>query len=386
LAPDAVVESDWEALLDAAAADVVIVASDYRTRGQRDATRAEQLRRLAQAARPLLVVHPAVVDLLVYYELDMIARSAGGLLRHYYAERGHPAVDRLRAIVQEATETVGQIEQVVFQRRLADRSPEAVTRQFARDVDLLRRLHPRLNRVSALGADDTPSAYANLAVQLSGEGGPPVRWAIARPGDRASDQASGDQDAPSVLVAPSGWVAPGELSPSGTVTIEATEGRAVLTMPADGAWRLAIRRTGMTESVEPFSEFHSAENAIAALDAARTSRTPEASSWQDATRAMELADSIEISLRRGRAIEVPAQDVTETTVFRGRMATIGCGLLLLAPVVIMLAGFFGDTFRFKGLRNLARHWPEALLAVLGFFLLLQFLPRLLLPGDRTRKP
>src|SRR5688572_25736580 len=68
---DANTSSDWETLLDHAAADAVLIG-----RGNAgDELRSEQLKRLVADAVPLLVVHPAVLSVLTYYELDMVRRE-----------------------------------------------------------------------------------------------------------------------------------------------------------------------------------------------------------------------------------------------------------------------------------------------------------------------
>jgi hypothetical protein len=97
------------------------------------------------------------------------------------------------------------------------------------------------------------------------------------------------------------------------------------------------------------------------------------SSWADALHAMELADSIEISLRRGRMIDVYHQQLTEHLAFKGTMAALGCGVILVLVPVMLLAGLIAGQFGFP----IARFLPHALLALLVVFLGLQFLPKLL---------
>src|SRR5438270_591202 len=70
LLPPRTPEIAWEAMLHDRPAEAVIVA-----RGQDQEFRAEQLRKLAQAGVPMLIAHPVVDSMLVYYELDMIRRE-----------------------------------------------------------------------------------------------------------------------------------------------------------------------------------------------------------------------------------------------------------------------------------------------------------------------
>ena len=65
----------WEGLL-AGEVDAVIIA-----RAADDDLRAEQLRKLVQAAVPLVVSHPVHDSMLVYYELEMIREESRAIHR-----------------------------------------------------------------------------------------------------------------------------------------------------------------------------------------------------------------------------------------------------------------------------------------------------------------
>ena len=90
---------------------------------------------------------------------------------------------------------------------------------------------------------------------------------------------------------------------------------------------------------------------------------------------MELADTIEISLRRGRMIDVHHQQLTEQMAFKGTMSALGCGVLMILPPLLLLIGWLAEL---AGL-PVASYWPHALLMVFLAFLVFQFLPQLLLP-------
>ncbi len=66
---------EWEALLDDQQIDAVIVS-----RGPNEDVRTEQLRKLIQVEKPVLVSHPVYDSMLVYYELDMIRRETDSLV------------------------------------------------------------------------------------------------------------------------------------------------------------------------------------------------------------------------------------------------------------------------------------------------------------------
>ena len=96
---------------------------------------------------------------------------------------------------------------------------------------------------------------------------------------------------------------------------------------------------------------------------------------------MEVVDAVELSLQKGRTIEVFQQQLTEQLAFRGTMAALGCGLLLLVFFGVIGVAMLGGA---EGVmrQRLAPAWPIILLAVLAFFLLLQAVPLL---AQKARK-
>ena len=109
---------------------------------------------------------------------------------------------------------------------------------------------------------------------------------------------------------------------------------------------------------------------LAAALAAENIAANERSTWQAATRAMELVDAVQLSLHRGRTVEILHQQLTEQLAFRGVMSAFGCGLLLLGMLVLVLVGVLGDTLGI----SLFGWWPFGLGLLLLLFLLLQLVP------------
>jgi hypothetical protein len=97
------------------------------------------------------------------------------------------------------------------------------------------------------------------------------------------------------------------------------------------------------------------------------------STWGSATRALEVVDAVELSLQKGRTIEVYQQQLTEQLAFRGTMAALGCGLLLVGSLVMLVAAVAGGA-DWVLQRPVMRSWPIVVLAVLAFFLFLQVVP------------
>jgi hypothetical protein len=90
---------------------------------------------------------------------------------------------------------------------------------------------------------------------------------------------------------------------------------------------------------------------------------------------------------KGRAIDLHQEEFSELGTFKGTMASLGCGLVLAALFVLLLATLVGGIAREAGWgfgERIAGVWPVAVLSVLGLFLALQLLPLLVAPAARTR--
>ena len=330
LAPRVREERAWESLLTDEAADAVIVAADPD-----EDRRAEQLRKLIQERKPLLIVHPVFPSMLLYYELDMIRRETGCVVQPYLPWRWHPAVERLRDWTDERGR-LGRLEQVVFERSMAERTQPRVLAQFARDADLLRALCGELSQVSALAPGADAAGYAALGVQLSGPSGVAVRWSVA----------------------------PSREHPAGKATFWGARGQAVLTLPARGTlrdeppWRL--EDPNVTSNGESWPAFDPAAEALDRFAQAVAGQVPS-HGWSDAARAVELAEAVERSVRRGRTIELHDEDFSEEATFKGTMTSLGCAVLIFGLVTLVIAAAIGQHGR----------WLYVLLVVFLLFLALQ---------------
>jgi hypothetical protein len=339
--------TEWEELLDAEAADAIIVGAG----GDQPDLRARQIQDLAKQGRPLLTVHPVVPSVISFFEIDMARTESGALVQHF-----NPLVDCVRALpwdafIRDGHPALGAAEQIAATRQLADRTREVVLWHFARDVELLAHIAGRFDRIGAHAAmGDPEAAYASLSVQLLGGRQIPVRWSV-EPLAQSAD-----------LV----------------VTVIFQRGRLTATFDAAGEL-VAIRELGPDgEARAPHTVSSPATHAIERFATALTAGDLAASDWTAALDAMELADSIEISLRRGRMIDVHHRELTETLAFKGMMSALGCGVL---TVIVPLLLFLGWITGLVGI-PLAHYWPHVLLLLLAAFLSLQFLPKLVQPASK----
>ena len=342
---------DWESLLDSHYCDAVIVG-----RGEAPAVqRVEQVNLLVKNGIALLTTFPLVESVLSYYEIDMGREESGALLRHFNPLTEQQAlVEQCRDWVSGGHPQLGEIERILWERPLADRNREQVLWHFARDVSLLSLVAGRLHQLGAHGSGDERTTYSGLSVQLIGQCNLPVQWSVG-PG--------GPSDTPHLVFAgQKGKLAVHFDDESRPVNLEIT--------------RAEDRQTIPVESTDP------AESSIRGFTEAFKQRGR--STWTEALQAMELADTIEISLRRGRMISVHHQQLTEDLAFRGTMSAAGCGVLLVLPALLLLLGWLAELLGLP----VASYWPHVLLALLSVFLLVQLLPKLFLRprgGNKSTK-
>ena len=362
-------EGPWELLLHEGRIDAVVVAAAADAAGNE--LRAEQLRRLAQAGVPMLIAHPVVDSLLVYYELEMLRQDLHCTIVPYLPARWSPAAARLAEFVTAGDQSpIGAINQAVMEGSPMRRGRGDVLAQFARDVDVIRSVCGDVTRIGAMGSPEPDASLANLAVQMSGPGPIATRWTVA----------------------------PAEDIPNRRLTIIGSRGKAVLHMPEDGAWRLKIRPAGASQAeVVKLADWSAPAAALEALDEA-ISRQPTptnangtdaaATDWAQAIRDIELAEGVGRSLRRGRTIEVQREELSETNTFKGLMTAFGCGILTIAAGLIFGIALLAQIAQVNGWRWLAdvlKSWPWVVLAVLGLFLVFQLLLRLADPPS-GKKP
>jgi hypothetical protein len=338
-------QEQWEILYDRQFCDFCIVG-----RGDTPADRrAEQVIQLVKNGIAVLTTFPLTNSVLSYYEIDM-ARAESGVVLHHF----NPLVTRTNRLEEFATwiraghPQLGPIEQLLCDRPLAERSREQVLWHFARDVELLDNIAGPLDRLGALGSPDTAATYAGLSVQLLGKSQIPVRWSVG----------------------------PADQSAYPCLTFIGQKGRARFEFDETSVFR-SLETAVPTELVPTTAPAKCIKRFVAAVNETSAEKT----TWPAALRAMELADTIEISLRRGRMIDVHRQQLTEELSFRGTMSAVGCGVLLLLPPLLLLAGWLAEMLGLP----IANYWAHGLFALLALFLLIQFAPKLLLKKNNDKQ-
>ena len=327
--------ADWESLLDDAQIDAVIVA-----RGSDHELRTEQLRKLTQVEKPVLASHPVVDSMLAYYELDMIRRETGAPLIPNLARRKHPAVEALADVVRQGGDSpIGKVDHLAIERRVASPTRENVGQEFARDVDLARAVAGDMTRLGAMAGLPAAPNFASLGVQMSGPQGIDARWSV-------------------IPVQSAGGARLTLTGPRGRATVELLE--------AGLPWTLECVTGDRAEK----KEFPSWDQGASALDDLATviNGGKPSADWVDACRAIELTETIDLSLKRSRTVELYYEDFTEDATFKGTMASVGCGLLILTILVLGMAGI-AEQMKIPYVGA----WRYVLLALFVVFLFMQLI-------------
>jgi hypothetical protein len=355
------VACEGDRLLDAAETDAVLVAA-----AGWDDQRGGLVRQLVQIGRPLLMAYPPNLSMLWAFEIEMIRTDSGGVIVPFLPDRLHPFIARMRSEFEAClagTSPLGNADAITIERPLVDHSREAVLAAFARDSDLLRVLAGEPARLAAIGGRSDATALAGLTVECGGPGRIPTRWQAIRP------SAGGHAARLSLL------------AERGTVVVEIPPVAGQRSEPWTAEWTLTASGTVERLSFAP---------AAVMLDVLKRSMAGStvggAATWPEAARLVELAETIPRSLARARAIDLHQEEFSEIGTFKGTMASLGCGLVLAALVVLVLATLVAGIAREAGWvfgERLAAGWPFLVLVTLGGFLLLQLLPLLISPPRRT---
>jgi hypothetical protein len=315
--------------------------------------REDQLRKLAAAGTPLVVVHPAC-EAMVGYEIEMVRREARTAILPWAPGALHPVWGELAEWLSTGTSPLGTIERMEWVCAAEDRSRPAVLRRLMRDALAIRALVGGVRQVSASGpvlaekydplspAPKPLGDLSNLQVLLRGEAATAVEWKMGP-----------------VLEAP-----------GAELTLIGSLGKAVLQMPAGQTWTLAgDGNVSVFQRFDEYCEPQAVLETVARLAGEKGAHSP----WLAACRDLELPSVVERSLQRGRTLDLAADEPTEQQNFKGVMAAGGC-LALVAALGVIGLGFVLDgmplPFEHKYLRYLL---PSALVGGLILFLAVQLL-------------
>ncbi len=341
--PEIPTPADLEAALAVAGVDAVIVGGPLE---QRD----EALRRTAASGYAAICLHPPGENADPYYQVALSREETGAVVVPDLPGRLHPGVAALRKALSDGN--LGGFRGLRIEAMA--RPDEGDLREtFARWVDLARVFLGEVESLTALGDPPGEVPSRALTVQLRGPGGRPAEL-------RLSAHAAGG---PARLIA------------------ECERGSFAMEVAPDWRGPSRLIRTGpggaSSEELPPW------DHRAAMLDAFERAVAGEATRPDliDGTRAMELTSAAARSLRRGRAVDLHYEEVSETNNFKTVMTSVGC-MVLLGCLVALPAALVGPALGIGQTIYIAYAIPPLLVA----FALLQVLRLALKPAGPAGKP
>jgi predicted dehydrogenase len=297
LAPDARRYGDFGELLANAQLDAVIL-------GGQIGERASRVRQVLQIGRHCVCMHPADTSPLFYHEAALIAQDHGSTLMPWLPARLHPACQALVELCQSGI--LGATRFITIERT----GPMPIDRyllaaSYAEAVDLLWFLGGDVAEISSTG--DANAGRLVVHHRMTGGAAGEIRlqrtseeddyWAVAIDTDRSATR----------LTFRNGFEGPATLRYTDQSRTHERE------YAAQGL------------AVSLLSEFRNAVH-----------NQSHAIKWSDATRAAELADWAWYSLEKRRAVDIFHEERGELASFKGRMTSLGCGLIWITLLVVIV--------------------------------------------------
>jgi myo-inositol 2-dehydrogenase/D-chiro-inositol 1-dehydrogenase len=321
LAPGARVCRSWEELLSDLQIGAVIVAGD-------DDQTLGAARQLAATGKALFVGPTAGQATNFAYELTLLQAEQEARLVPLFGLRAHPLVSRLRDRLTSGR--IGAIRHVQLERRIvpaeAANTPSGclsaadVAAAFLPDADLLRSIWGEYSQVTTVRSGDAATGISMETITLAGSSVPQVVWtatpAAGEPlwrlnvvGQLGTATLSGSPDDGSFCFENSAGGGPPERE---TMTFDHCD------------WLLREIPTATLTKPAALSDAR-------ALPAKRGLYP----NWDDFTRAAELLDAAERSVRRRRTIEIHFETPSERGQFKTQMTAVGCSLLMFTLMAIV---------------------------------------------------
>jgi predicted dehydrogenase len=330
--PDLPAVGDLDGALAVAGVDAVIVG------GEPD-LRSEGLRRVAAVGFPCVCLHPPGVNADPYYQIALSQQETGALVVPDLPGRLHPATSAFAKALDDGGD-LGEFRALRYDVPNAVGETDLAGQMFPKIVDLMRLLLGEIEAVTATGDPPGDRPTQSLVVQL-----------------RAHDGRRGE-----IRVE-------GSTTEAARLVYSAAEGTLILEHDASyhGVSRLIRRSTRDGETIVEIPPWDP-QKAILETLSALVSGAPAHPDLLDGTRAMELAEAVPRSLRRGRTVDLFYEEMSEAGNFKSVMTGVGCGLLVAIMVLVPAV---------MAAHALGWAWATYLLwlipPILMLFLILQFL-------------
>ena len=286
------------------------------------ALRDEALRKAAAAGLHAISLHPPGPNADAYYQVALSREETGAVVVPDLPLRLHPGLGEVREAIEAGT--LGLPVDLTIEVATGPGEGDLVVEVFSRVADLVRSLLGEIGTISAFGEPPGLAPTRRLTVQL-----------------RAGDDRRAE------------------------VRIVRGEGSKPTRLTLNG-------RSGSISAELPEVDRSDAEGRSALLGAftSAVAGRPASPGLIDGTRAMELAEGVARSLRRGRTIDLHYEEVSEDGNFKTVMTSLGCMILMSVLVALPLA-LAGPVLGMGWLIYIAYAIPPVLI-VFGLMQLLRF--------------
>jgi myo-inositol 2-dehydrogenase/D-chiro-inositol 1-dehydrogenase len=270
--------------------------------------RAEALRRAAAAGLPSVVLMPPGSNADPFYQVALSRHETGAIVVPDLPAALHPGVDAIRAAIDK--HALGGFRELRYEVPAGRDAPDLVLEPFPQCGDAVRECLGDVASVTATGdpVGDRPTRL--LVVQLRAEGDRRGEVRVVPDDENLCRLTLYGEEGSLRFEHDAGWDGPSRL---------------VRRTPAEGETTTEIAAWDPRASIF--------ESLLAAVAGDATAR-PD---LLDGTRAMELAEAVRRSLRKGRTIDLDYEEMTESGNFRSVMTGLGCGLLLSILVIVPIA-------------------------------------------------
>jgi myo-inositol 2-dehydrogenase/D-chiro-inositol 1-dehydrogenase len=295
---------DLEDALARPGLDAVVVGGPLESRG-------EWLRRAAAEGFAIIALHPPGPDSEAYYQVALSRDETGATIVPDLPLRLHPGVKALRQAVSSGE--LGAFRGLRLEISAVAAGVSLVRVDFARAVDAVRAI---IGEIDALTADGDPPGEdpdLELVVHLRSAGS--MRAEV-----RIRDEPSAET----------------------SVALQGSLGSLTLQLDPPGSPQSQLVRRDRRHSDEavvlPHWDPHEAILAVLASSKGRGNAEELPSpNLLDGTRAMELSEAANRSLRRGRTVEMHYESISEEANFKSVMTSTGCLIFLAMLIVLPLA-------------------------------------------------
>jgi myo-inositol 2-dehydrogenase/D-chiro-inositol 1-dehydrogenase len=345
------VPRDLEDALARPALEAIIVGGPLESRG-------EWLRRAAAEGFAIIALHPPGPDSEAYYQVSLSREETGAAIVPDLPLRLHPGVQALSRAL--STGELGSFRSLRLEVPSSTSPGTSLVRvEFAGAVDVIRALLGEIDALTATGDPPGEDPDLELIVHL-----------------RAANTLRAEVRIRSEPATAARLSLTGSL---GSLTLEIDPRR-----PQDAR----LFRSEGPQAAEPVHlptwDPHEAILAIlAASTGRRDARELPSPNLLDGTRAMELSEAANRSLRRGRTVELHYETISEEATFKSVMTSTGC-LIFLAMILVLPIAMAGPPLGLKWTLYIPYLIPPALV----LFVLLQTLRLAIrrpdLPGGATK--